>query len=210
MDVHASSVDLFWCARSLKTSSCTDIVHGRPFLLKEGGLGSKKCWLLPRWIENSSNFTYLLYKHALKTFLLHVLFTRFFFNCQGVAKQQAEYAKVDEAESRRIEWIHRQEIKGPKPEVPGIVRSLWEAGSGFLEMKWMYIYIYLCVCMCCSADLLMLLFSPLFSQLCKTPVPCLHWLLAGIFDDSEATMKQDCESLDDQSEDYCFHDTHDS
>ena len=85
-------------------------------------------------------------KHALKTFLLHVLFTRFFFNCQGVAKQQAEYAKIDEAESRRIEWIHRQEIKGPKPEVPGIVRSLWEAGSGFLEMKWMYIYISVCVC----------------------------------------------------------------
>jgi len=50
-------------------------------------------------------------KDALKTFLLHVLFTRFFFNCQGVAKQQAEYAKIDEAESRRIEWIHRQEIK---------------------------------------------------------------------------------------------------
>ena len=150
------------------------------------------------------------YKHALKTFLLHVLFTGFFFNCQGVAKQQAEYAKIDEAESRRIEWIHRQEIKGPKPEVPGIVRSLWEAGSHFLEMKKMYIYIYTCVCMCCSADLLMLLFSPLFSQLCKTPVPCLHWLLARIFDDSEATMKQDCESLDDQSEYYCFHDTHDS
>lgn len=116
------------------------------------------------------------YKDALKTFLLHVLFTRFFFNCQGVAKQQAEYAKIDEAESRRIEWIHRQEIKGPKPEVRGIVRSLWEAGSGFLEMKWMYIciYIYIRVCMCCSADLLMLPFSPLFSQPCKTPVPRLH------------------------------------
>ena len=63
-----------------------------------------------------------------------------------MAKQQAEYAKIDEAESRRIEWIHRQEIKGPKPEVPGIVRSLWEAGSGFLEMKWMYIYIYIYLC----------------------------------------------------------------
>ena len=43
MDVHASLVDLFWCSQSLKTSSCIDIVHGRPFLLKEGGLGSKKC-----------------------------------------------------------------------------------------------------------------------------------------------------------------------
>lgn len=86
MDVHASLVDLFWCARSLKTSSCTGIVHGRPFLLKEGGLGSKKCWLLPRWIENSSNFTYLgptCYKDALKTFLLHVLFTRFFSTVKG-------------------------------------------------------------------------------------------------------------------------------
>lgn len=94
-------------------------------------------------------------KDALKTFLLHVLFTRFFFNCQGVAKQQAEYAKIDEAESRRIEWIHRQEIKinqGTKTGGAGNRAIFVGSGEWFPwnEMD-VYMYIYISVCVCVVA-----------------------------------------------------------
>ncbi len=201
MDVHASLVDLFWCSQPLKTSSCIDIVPGRPFLLKEGGLGPKKCWLLPRWIENSSNFTYLLWKNALKTFV-NVFFMFYsqcflgFFHCQGVATKTSRISQNRWSRKQTNKVDPQARNQDTKPEV----RELCDfcRNRGVVSLKWngytYIVYIYICIvaliywCSC---------FFTLFYQLARSlfHVSMEHWLLAGSLDDSEAQMKQDCGSV---------------